>query len=402
MSIGRLFATAALAAVVPLAANAGTFTTLYTFTGGADGGSPAAQLVYQNGALYGVTTAFTINGPELGNVFEFDLKTASFSVLYNFQGGTDGSFPADLISHGGMLYGTTSEGGINGCLDGRGCGTVFSLDPKTGKETVLYSFPDPGNGFQPDPGGLIYNSGMLYGAATNSGISNNGIIFAVNLSTGVETTVYEFAGPDGREPNPSLVFNNGLLYGMTEHGGGNSCGTNGGGCGAVFSVDPIAGTESILYAFDHGTDGFWPASNLVYHKGLFYGSTTYGGDMSCGNNGCGTAFSIDPSSGTENIIAANTGRAQVITSLVDHGASIYQTLYGTDRGLHPKMGELVKFDLGSGHGSVLHKFSNGADGSHPASPLTYKSGVYYGTTTEGAHSGCVFNLGCGTIFQYVP
>jgi uncharacterized repeat protein (TIGR03803 family) len=399
MSIAKRLAVATLAAAAPFAANAGTFTTLYTFTGGADYGQPSSQLVYRNGALYGVTPAFDINGQQLGNVFKVDLKTNSLTVEYNFKGGTDGSDPADLIYHGGMFYGTTSFGGITGCIDGDGCGTVFALDATTGKETVLYSFPDPGNGFQPYPGGLIYESGVLYGVATNGGNNNNGIIFAVNPSTGVETTVYEFTGgADGREPNPSLVFNNGLLYGTAEHGGGNSCGINRGGCGDVFNVDPATGAESTLYAFTDGADGFWPTSNLVYHNGLLYGGTTNGGDMSCGGKGCGTFFSINPSSGAEDVLTANTAHTQVIASLADHGMSIYETLSG----IKANYGALVKFDLGSGHKAVLHRFTNGTDGSRPEFPLTYNSGVYYGTSTWGAHSGCIGNLGCGTIFQYVP
>ena len=39
-----------------------------------------------------------------------------------------------LLAAGGKLYGTTWIGGANGH------GTVFSIDPATGAETVLYSF----------------------------------------------------------------------------------------------------------------------------------------------------------------------------------------------------------------------------------------------------------------------
>jgi uncharacterized repeat protein (TIGR03803 family) len=396
---------AATVVTIPLSASAGTLTTLYTFSGGTDFGQPSAQLVYQNGALYGVTPAFDVIGQQLGNVFKFDIKTQSLTVAYSFKGGTDGNSPNDLIYDNGMFYGTTIFGGITGCIDGAGCGTVFALNAKTGKETILYSFPDPGNGQQPQPGGLIYESGVLYGVTTYGGNSDSGVIFAINLSTGVETTLYEFTGgSDGQSPNNSLALNKGLLYGTAEHGSVNSCKvyTDHIGCGVVFSVDPTTGAESTVYAFTDGADGFWPAGNLIYHKGLLYGGTVYGGDMSCGGMGCGTFFSVDPSTGAEDVLRANTGLPQAISGLTDHGASVYETLFGTDHGTHIKFGELVKFDLGSGHETVLHKFTNGADGSHPEFPLTYHSGVYYGTTTFGAHSGCIGNLGCGTIFQYVP
>jgi uncharacterized repeat protein (TIGR03803 family) len=403
MSIARRLAIATFiagATTAPLAANAGTFTTLYTFTGGTDGEYPRGQLVYQNGSLYGVTQG-GLKNDENGNVFAIDMKTATLTEIYEFTGGANGSDPNDLIYHNGMFYGTTLQGG-SGCNGG--CGTVFALNAKTGKLTVLYSFPDPGNGNQPFPGGLIYESGVLYGVTTSSGNNNNGMIFAINLGTGVETTVFDFDVADGLAPNPSLVFNSGLLYGTTGSGGPNSCKVYNthAGCGVVFGVDPTTGAENTIYAFTDGADGFWPTNNLIYYKGLLYGGTRYGGDMSCGRMGCGTFFSIDPSTGAENVLNANTDLAQAIAGLADHGASIYETLAGTYRGHHVKLGALVKFDLRSGHETVLHTFTGGADGSHPESPLTYSSGVYYGTTSEdGDNSGCG-NTGCGTVFQYVP
>jgi uncharacterized repeat protein (TIGR03803 family) len=58
----------------------------------------------------------------------------SYKVLYSFSGSGDGDYPtAGLIKVGDALYGTT-EGFPNDA------GTVFSLNLKTGKETVLYQF----------------------------------------------------------------------------------------------------------------------------------------------------------------------------------------------------------------------------------------------------------------------
>ena len=56
-------------------------------------------------------------------------------VVWSFGSGTDGQTPeAGLINESGVLYGTTSFGGA------KGEGTLFSIDPATGAETVLYSF----------------------------------------------------------------------------------------------------------------------------------------------------------------------------------------------------------------------------------------------------------------------
>ena len=46
--------------------------------------------------------------------------------------------------------------------------------------------------------------------------------------------------------------------------------------------------------------------------------------------------------------------------------------------------------------TVLHRFTNGADGAYPDGGLTLLDGTLYGTTNEGG-SGCG-NQGCGTIF----
>src|ERR1700690_3103643 len=66
------------------------------------------------------------------------------SIIYSFAGGTsDGAAPSSALvaDKAGNLYGTTPQGGANGC------GTVFRLSPQTNGvwiETVLYSFTNQG------------------------------------------------------------------------------------------------------------------------------------------------------------------------------------------------------------------------------------------------------------------
>src|SRR5712692_2624863 len=109
-------------------AQAQTFTTLYTFTGGNDGGSPQAGLIMDKaGNLYG-TTGYGggISGCSFacGTVFMLD-PFGNEKVLHAFTGGTDGARPfGDLIMDAaGNLYGTTLQGGAFGL------GVVFKLDP---------------------------------------------------------------------------------------------------------------------------------------------------------------------------------------------------------------------------------------------------------------------------------
>jgi uncharacterized repeat protein (TIGR03803 family) len=65
-----------------------------------------------------------------GTVFSIDPNTGVETILYAFRGGTDGATPAaSLREVKGTLYGTTDAGGGTGCY-GYGCGTVFALSKK--------------------------------------------------------------------------------------------------------------------------------------------------------------------------------------------------------------------------------------------------------------------------------
>ena len=79
-----------------------TYSVLYTFTGGAEGANPAANLIVDAaGNLYGTTPL----GGAYGRGVVFKLETqGSESVLYSFTGGTDGGVPAaGLVMDAGNL-----------------------------------------------------------------------------------------------------------------------------------------------------------------------------------------------------------------------------------------------------------------------------------------------------------
>src|SRR5579863_3316178 len=90
----------------------GKFTLLYTFTGGADGGFSESPLVMDPaGNLYGTTDLGGASG--FGNVFKVDTK-GNETVLYSFTGGADGGSPsyAGLVrDDAGNLYGAAPSGG---------------------------------------------------------------------------------------------------------------------------------------------------------------------------------------------------------------------------------------------------------------------------------------------------
>lgn len=98
----------------------GEFTTLYSFTGGADGKTPQAALIQgANGDFFGTTIAGGAFG--YGTVFTVT-SDGTLTVLYTFTGGADGATPRALMQAAdGSLYGTTADGGTNGK------GVVFHL-----------------------------------------------------------------------------------------------------------------------------------------------------------------------------------------------------------------------------------------------------------------------------------
>ncbi len=89
---------AGLAALVlglsgPAFAAAATFKSLYSFSGGADGTTPYGQLAMgKNGLLYGTTLQGGVGGG--GTVFRLDPATGILTTLYGFTGGADGFLPA--------------------------------------------------------------------------------------------------------------------------------------------------------------------------------------------------------------------------------------------------------------------------------------------------------------------
>ncbi len=143
--------------------SAGQETVLHSFTGGADGGHPMAGLLADaNGSsVYGTTWM----GGALGSGTVYKLsKSGKGAILYTFTGGADGGGPAaGLIQDTeGNLYGTTGGGGASGF------GTVFELS-RTGQESVLYSFLLESDGGIPCAGLITDSAGNLYGTTPNGG-----------------------------------------------------------------------------------------------------------------------------------------------------------------------------------------------------------------------------------------
>src|SRR5579872_297343 len=336
----------------------------------------------------------------------------TLKVLYNFTNGTDGGLPNYILvrDQAGNLYGTTEEGGdINSsnCNPPQGCGTVFKVTPR-GKETVIYDFKDNPDAAYPGAGLSRDAAGNFYGTTFLGGTSNMGTVYRLD-KTGKETVLYSFTGGhDGGNPFSTVIFDpDGNLYGTTEIGGDTEGCDIGdmNGCGVVFKISP-SGKFTVLHRFN-GYDGADPAGGLVRDEGgNLYGTTTAGGITSCHNGGCGTVFKLSPS-GKETVLLKfnlpGTGGIFPNGPLIrDASGNLYgTTTWGGDMSCADQAGCGTVFRLDkAGKETVLYKFKDDANGALPNGPLLWDAdGNLYGTSSLGGILSCNGGDGCGTIFK---
>jgi uncharacterized repeat protein (TIGR03803 family) len=275
-----------------------------------DGSGPTSGVMRdKSGNLYGTTGSGGAHA--YGTVFEltFDAVTKKWTemVLYSFcpqLGCADGSGPSGgVIMNNGNLYGVASGGGTT-CNPG--CGVVFELTfdatKKKWEERVLYS-PDGTHGSNP-VGGVIIDSGNLYGVTEYGGSHLYGTVFEVTLDPATKTwqgkAIYNFCEKSGCAnggfPQAGVIMNKGNLFGTTAEGGG------AGGPGTVFELmlDPATKTwhEKVLHGFclTNCADGWRPLAGLIIdNSGNLYGTTVEGGSLAeCNGIGCGVVFELKP------------------------------------------------------------------------------------------------------------
>ena len=209
-----------------------------------------------DGNLYGATQGGGIisrgcpNG--CGTVLKINLA-GTFTSLYSFTGGGPHAPVGSLVQAvDGNFYGTSTYGGVNNH------GSVFRISP-SGVVKELYAFcktisscPD---GYLPMNGLVQGNDGNLYGTTYFSG-NSVGSIFRITPS-GTLTTLYNFCSqsncPDGAHPNRLVQDTNGIFYGTTQSYGTFDNGT-------VFSLS--AGLRPFVETLPNGRKVGAPVSIL--------------------------------------------------------------------------------------------------------------------------------------------
>jgi uncharacterized repeat protein (TIGR03803 family) len=263
---------------------AGKLTNIHSFSSnGDDGGFPQGGVILgTDGNFYGTTYE---GGTSASGVVFKVTSGGTYMTLYSFTGGSDGGFPyaPPIEGNDGNFYGTTPFGGdVNTCNGG--CGTIYKITP-AGNLTTLYQF-DITHGNGPYAPLVLGTDGNFYGTTEYGGADNVGVVFKITPA-GKFTVVYAFDETRGEFPLASLAQgSDGNFYGTTEYGGTQ-------GSGVVFKLTP-AGKITVLHSLNGTSDGSEPYGGLVQASdGNLYGTSAFGGTMTCdGGNGCGTLFKV--------------------------------------------------------------------------------------------------------------
>ena len=393
---------------------AGSLATLYNFTDGRDGGFPQDGVVWGlDHALYGTAndggsaddadgTVFRLNPPAKGAT-QWREQT-----LYSFSGGADGGQPSAGLTVDAKfrLYGTDQN------VQGNPSGIAFRIDPPHREGApwhmeTLHTF----NGYdgQSTAGSMTFGKGAqratLYGAS-DGGSYGQGDIFSLSPpaqqgGAWQVNVLYSFTGgADGGFPFCQLIWGpDRALYGTTSIGGES-------GDGTVFRLLPPTAknanwTFELLYAFTGGADGGQSYSGLVVDpQGSLYGVTELGGA-----NNAGVAFQLTKTAHhhwVETVLHDFTGGADsnpASAMIRDANGNLYGTASGYSD--QYESGELFKLSPSPQHAGkwsfrVLHVFT-GVDGGDPIGNLLFgDNGAIIGTTYFGG------TMDKGTVYRYAP
>ena len=388
-----------------------SFSALNTHNGtNQDGVYPAAGLVLSGGVLCGTTANGGLNGA--GTAFYIAPDASSFSVFRSFGNPPDFSNPqGDLVVSGGRLFGTSFAGGTNGV------GTVFA-GQTNGTVSHICDFAAVNSdaatnaaGAGPDAAVILSPSGnVLFGAASAGGSFADGVIFSITTNGAASSVLHTFnvldsntgTNTDGATPLGALALSGGTLYGTASAGGA-------GGNGTVFSVGTNGNSFTTLYSFTAmdpvtgtNTDGAIPYGGLSLSNGVLYGTTVSGG---FGENG--VIFSITTNGGDFTVLHHFTSVDAVMRTNTDGAKPAVNlllaggTLYGTaSAGGSGANGAVFSVSTNGNNFTVLYNFSavNSGNGTNTDGAFPNGDLVQVGTSLYG--TTCVGGFGAaGTVFS---
>ncbi len=395
------FASGSYGIAYKMTASGGSFTNFLFFAGQQatnKGSTPLGSMIKaSDGFFYGTTQYGGTGTVNFGTIYKINPATGALTTVIQFSNNgsnNKGASPnAKLIDGGdGYLYGTTFAGGTGDF------GTVFKLRVSNGSLTTLATFT---NASSPNPGKwpigamVLASDGHLYGTTVNGGAFNAGVIYRVNRTTSVVTTVVEFndnAGvKQGAWPVGAMAQgNDGYLYGTTQNGGAGDHGT-------IFRYTPGGALTPRLFDFtgqSGAVKGQGPYGGLLKAAdGRIYGTTQFGGTVS---NGTVFRLTIPP------VVVTGAATAVTATSATLGGAvnplglpATWQFEYGTTT----SYGSARPLVPGTTGGNVAEAVSANLTGLTPGTLYHYRikaTGVGSGAIATG--SDATFTTGGGSQF----
>jgi len=343
----------------------------------------AQVLLYANAQMGGADS--------VGAIVTFNPSTNQENVVYSFKNDTDAQFPECnlvLCPLNGLLYGVSPSGGS------QGYGALYSFDPGTGTEKVLWSFGIGNDASQPG-GSLFWDTtrNLFYGVSPLGGPNNTGGIYKFNPLTNQEKLIWHFNNTNGPDlSNSTLAYDplNDLYYGLSAEGGNVDAGT-------IFSFNPAVDSVKKVFDFHDGADGMDPEGSLTFFNGLLYGMTSQGGTDSVG-----VLFSYTPGDTFVNVLhifgsSANDGSEPEADLVVDNQRGV---LYG----MTPSTGDygggtIFSYNPSTNTYTQLYSFGvNVSNGIYPTGDLLLNpiDNLYYGLTDNGG------TYGFGTVFSFNP
>jgi uncharacterized repeat protein (TIGR03803 family) len=259
--------------IYSISASGSGYQVLHMFNTNLDGGGPDSALAVSGTTLYGTTQSalFSMNTDGSGFQWIHSFSAMSYNPTLKLYTNSDGSScMGSLTVSGNVVYGTTYQGGANGC------GTVFAMNTDGSNFIVLHAFTGGADAANPWTG-LLLSAGTLYGTAYYGGTNSGGVMFAIGIDGRNYTVLHDFGSSgDGMNPRGNLILRGGMLYGTTSVGGS-------GGAGTVFSIRTNGNCYTVVHSLESNSEGQLPEAGLSLSANVLYGTATTGSTNASGS-----------------------------------------------------------------------------------------------------------------------
>jgi uncharacterized repeat protein (TIGR03803 family) len=170
-----------------------------------------------SGKLYGTTYGWV--GPAESHGAVYSLRDSGEYAVMHYFNGADGSrpFAPPVLASDGNMYGTTTDGGSNGC------GVVYRVAPNNTFD-VIHSFAEEADGCHPYGAMAAGTNGKLYG------VNYSGVLYEVSTDGSVQGLLRLGASDPNGIQSALIETAPGVFYGVSSGGGLH-------GLGTIFKVD---------------------------------------------------------------------------------------------------------------------------------------------------------------------